>query len=88
MKNQKYPFYEVESINNLKELVDHAAKTYGDKPAFTFEGNDIIVNISYHQFKFEVDALGTALFDLIADSTRIALIGENSYEWILVLCVT
>jgi long-chain acyl-CoA synthetase len=30
-----------------------------------------------------VDALGTALFDLGIQNTKVAVIGENSYEWIL-----
>lgn len=80
---KKYPFYQVETIDNLKELVNYVAEKYGDNSAFTFERNAEIVSISYRQFKSDVAALGTALFDLNVHNTKIAVIGENSYEWIL-----
>lgn len=83
MKNQNYPLYEVEPVNDLKELVDLAAEKYGDHPAFTFERDKEIVHISYRQFKSDVDALGTALFNMGIKDAKVAVIGENSYEWIL-----
>ena len=83
MKNENYPLYEIEPINNLKELVDLTATKYGDKPAFTFERDKETVSISYRQFKSDVEALGTALLDLGIQDSKVAVIGENSYEWIL-----
>lgn len=88
MKNQDYPLYEVDPVNNLKELVNHAAEKYGDKPAFMFERDKETVSISYRQFKNDVDALGTALFDLGIKNAKVAIIGENSYEWILMYLAT
>ena len=88
MKNKKYPLYKIEQINNLKELVSSVVQKYGDMPAFTFEQNNKIINISYQQFKLEITALGTALFDLNIHDTKIAVIGENSYEWILTYFAT
>lgn len=83
MKNKKYPFYEIEPINNLKELVNHVAKKYGDNTAFTFERDNSVVNISYKQFNLDVESLGTAFYNLNVRDMKIAVIGENSYEWIL-----
>jgi len=83
MKNRDYPLYEVKKINNLKELVNFTAEKYGDRPAFTFERKKETVSISYRQFKSDVDALGTILYDLGIQNTKVAVIGENSYEWIL-----
>ena len=83
MKKQNYPLYEVEPLNNLKELVDYAAEKYKNNPAFLFERKKETVSISYRQFKSDVEALGTALFDLGIKNEKISLIGENSYEWIL-----
>jgi len=83
MKNKKYPFYNIESINNLKELINLIAEKYGDNPAVTFERDNNIINISYRQLKSDIEALGTAFWDLGIQNEKIALIGENSYEWIL-----
>lgn len=83
MRNRPYPIYETEVVSNLKELINFIAKKYNDKPAFIFERKNEVFNISYHLFKQEIDALGTALFDLGIRNKKVALIGENSYEWIL-----
>ncbi|MDR0306514.1 MAG: AMP-binding protein [Chitinispirillales bacterium] len=83
MKNRDYPLYGVEKVNTLKELVNVAAGKYCDKPAITFERNMEIISVSYRKFKSDVDALGTYFYDRFARDAKIALIGENSYEWIL-----
>ena len=88
MCNKPYPLYEVEEMNNLKELVNIVAEKYGDNTAFTFERNKETISISYRQFKSDVDSLGTALFDMGIENTKVALIGENSYEWILTYFAT
>ena len=83
MNNKPYPLYEVEKVNNLKELVDAIAKKYETKPAFLFEQSGETVAISYSQFKSDVDALGTALHEAGIKDMKVGLIGENSYNWIL-----
>jgi long-chain acyl-CoA synthetase len=83
MRNENYPLYEIEQYTNLKELVNTSAIKYNNEPAFTFERNNKTVNVSYSEFKSDVDAMGTALQDLGVDGMKIAVIGENSYEWIV-----
>ena len=39
--------------------------------------------ILYSQVKKDVDALGTRLIDLGLKGTKIAVIGENSYKWVV-----
>jgi len=83
MENTKYPYYEVDKADNLKELVELTAKKYGNNTAFCYEKAGQTVNISYLQFKTNVEALGTILFDMGIRNTKVAVIGENSYAWIL-----
>lgn len=83
MTNENYPLYTIEKLNNLKELVNYSAATYGDLPAFIFEQKEKIVSTSYNQFKMDIEALGTALLDMGLRDSKVAVIGENSYEWIL-----
>jgi len=83
LKNKQYPLYQVSQISDLKELVNHAAFKYADAPAFAYERKKEPISVSYKQFKSDVDALGTALFDLGIQNAVVAVIGENSYEWIL-----
>lgn len=83
MKNQNYPLYEFERFSNLNELVNFAADKYSDKPAFVFERGEETISISYCQFKDEVESLATALSNIGLNNGKVALVGENSYEWIL-----
>ena len=83
MVNQNYPLYEAKQFSNLKELIYFAADKYSDKPAFAFERGEETKTISYCQFKEEVESLATALFCKGLNNGKVALIGENSYEWLL-----
>ena len=83
MKNKQYPLYEVTEVNNLKELVNCIAEKYENRNAFTFERNETTVSISYSHFKHDVEALSTELDFIGIKNEKIAVIGENSYEWVL-----
>ena len=88
LKNKPYQLYPVEHISNLKELVGHAANKYGEYAAFIYERNKETMRVSYRRFKSDIEALGTAFFDMGISNTKIAVIGENSYEWILTYFAT
>jgi long-chain acyl-CoA synthetase len=87
-RNKPYPLYKIKQLSNLKELITLASEKYGDQPAFTYERKKRQVSVSYRQFKSDVDALGTAIYDMGIANTKIAVIGENSYEWILAYFAT
>lgn len=89
---KQYPHYPVDEITNLRDLVDNAASKNGDMPLFAwFEGENISEK-SFNQFKADVEALGTFFYGLGLSPDRrkkgelpprIAVIGENSYDWIV-----
>lgn len=82
--NTKYkPFYESVQISNLKEMLDSSCSTYANKSAFLVKDRESheYVPILYSQLKNDVDALGTALVDMGLQGKRVAIIGENRYEW-------
>ncbi len=81
MKNK--PLYDVRKISNLKDMMEQSARLYADKAAFLVKpktGGDY-VPVSFKKFKEDIDALGTALLSLDLKGKKIALIGENRYEW-------
>lgn len=81
MKN--VPLYDVRHIGNVKEMLDTSASIYAERTAFLVknkEGADY-KPVSYKQFKSDVEALGTALLEMGLKGEKIALIGENRYEW-------
>lgn len=51
------------------------------KNAFKYKADGRVVTKSYIDLKNDVDALGTALYELDLNGASIAIIGENRYEW-------
>lgn len=75
--------YEVRPIKDLKDMLDSSVKLYGEKAAFLSKpkGQADYAAITYKQYKSDVEAFGTALVNLGLKDGKIALIGENRYEW-------
>lgn len=74
--------YETRKVRDLKELVSGSAKRYGNSPAFKFKDKTgSIVTKSYIEFEKDINNLGTALISIGLKNKRIAIIGENRYEW-------
>ena len=84
MKKSREILYKAERVNDFKELINRSVKLYGNKSAFKYKLNSKdtnIINISYSNFKKDIDRLGTALLDLGLYKSRIIVIGPNRYEW-------
>lgn len=81
MKN--YPLYETEDVKDLKELVENCAKKYGDKVAFKYRKGNKELEKTYVEFFEDVKYLGTVFTKRNIKDSHIAVIGENSYEWIV-----
>ena len=79
---------EIRKITDLKDMLNQTVELYGDNPAFKFKkrmyknGEKVEFNqITYKEFKDEIDSFGTALNSLGLQNERIALISKNRYEW-------
>ncbi len=83
MKNRPYPLNTVPPVKNLKEFVLYCANEYADRTAFQFEQYNRIIRISFREFLDDINGLGTMLHYLGLHAEKIALIGDNSYNWIL-----
>lgn len=83
MANKKYPYYEVGEPTDLKELIKYCADTYGEKTAFRYKKKGEEIKISYKQLESDVNAIGTYLHGKGYRNAHIALIGENSYAWVV-----
>lgn len=89
MKNRAYPLYDVTPIADLKDMVKVRAREIPEKIAFRyFRNKSEIVEKTYAEFDAEVDALGSFMFANGMKGRHIAVIGENSYEWLLVYFAT
>ena len=84
MKNENLKYYEVTKINTIKEMLDLAVKEAGDKTAFEYKNKKNVVKVSYKEFKNDTKYLGTALSTINMLKSHIAVIGDNSYNWLTV----
>ena len=82
MSKKDLPLYEVRPINDIKQLVNESCELFKDKIAYysKYKSNKL-VPIKYSQLKEDMDALGTAFHKLGLEGKKIAIIGENRYEW-------
>lgn len=84
MKNKPYPLYSLPEITDLKDMVKKHAKNAPDRIAFSYlAGKDKIENKTYKEFDADVDAFGTFLYSKGLKNAHIAIVGENSYEWLV-----
>lgn len=84
MKNEKLNYYSVTKIDTIKELINLAVKEAGNKIAFEYKNKKDIVKVTYKEFSEDINSLGTALSTINLLDSHIAVIGENSYNWITV----
>ena len=83
MKNNK-KFYDVREIKDIRDLIYQSAELYAERPAFEVKNaNGDLYEITYKQYNNEIKALGTALTDMGLKGEKIAVSGDNCYEWCL-----
>ena len=79
--------YESKEYSDIREVIKDRINRYPDCVAFTIknkEGKDIqYTDITYAEFEKEINSLGTGLLKLGLKDKKIAIIGPNSYEWVL-----
>ena len=69
-------------VRDLKDMLNKTRELYGDRPGYKIkieEGK--YETYTHNEIRDMVDYLGTALINLGLKDKRIAVIGENRYEW-------
>ncbi len=82
-KNNHYPYYEMPEIKDFRQFVDFMAENYGDKTVFIYEDNKNEKSVSYTKFTNDINALAAYFAASGLIDEKIAVYGENSYEWIV-----
>ncbi len=71
-------------LENLKELIDYVGSEYGTKAAYRYRQGNEIIDVTFEEFSSDVTAFGEYILNKgYKDSQRIALLGENSYFWVV-----
>ena len=84
-KPLKRKLHPVEKITDLKDMINKSGEKYRDYPAFKMKTDKQgeFKHITYGELLDQVNNLGTQLIDMGLQGKRIAVIGENRYEWAL-----
>ncbi len=78
------PFYEIPQINTFKEMIDNSEKLYSSRPAFRLRNKDgVYYEVTYKKFRHDIYYLGNSLIKDGYSRAHIAVIGANSYKWMV-----
>lgn len=72
---------EILEISDIKDMLKKTGKLYENRPAYKIRQGEEYKIITHKEVCEMVDALGTELIELGLKGKRIAVIGENRYEW-------
>ena len=73
--------YKYIEITDLKDMLKKSGEKYGEKIAYKIRPENEYKEITHSEVRKMVDGLGTKLIDMGLKDKRIAVIGENRYEW-------
>lgn len=74
--------YKIVKIDNLKDMLEKTGKLYSDNIAYKIKvEKGKYITYTHKEVRDMINALGTALIDIDLKDKRIAVIGENRYEW-------
>lgn len=82
---KKYPLNIVDYYSTFRDFVEGIAEKYGDKPAISwFSRKQEEQGKTYNQLRDDVRCLQAMLVQMNLAGKHIAIMGENSYEWLVV----
>ena len=86
----KYPLQKVRLISTIRDMFDSSTEIYASNVAFLVKDKhgEPYREVTYADARRDVYALGTALIALGLKDKKIAVIGENRYEWALTYLAT
>lgn len=80
--NMEKAFYEIRVIDNFRQLLEQSAALFPGRPAFRLKDkNGEFYDILYPAFLNTVHSLAQAMADIGIAGKKIAVIGNNSYNW-------
>ena len=83
MRNKPYPLYDVPYIPDLRSMLEHQAQTAPDEIGFQFTDKKELITKSHKDVLDDTDKLTAFLLSKGYHETNIAIIGANSYEWLI-----
>ena len=87
-KKYKDVNYDVPDVKTIKELVIHGVGEGKDQPLFMYDNvngtkDNPFITKTFNDVWHDINCLGTYMFAHGVKDCNVAIIGENSYEWII-----
>ncbi len=79
-KDDKFP---IKDFSTIKGYLQYVVQLYKDIPAFIKKKDNIKYDISYIELEKQIINLGLGLYQKGFERKKVMIIGDNSYEWIL-----
>lgn len=73
----------IKGVNNYKEILIDCSNKYKNKIAFYEKKGKEKIAHSYEDLKNDVFRLGTMLLEIGLKDKHVAIVGENSYDWVI-----
>lgn len=83
MKNKHYPYYHDVDIFTLRDFIDYCSKKHSTKTAYSYEVKKELIKKTFVDFSNDIRTFGAYIADKYPSKSKIAVLGENSYEWIV-----
>jgi len=75
--------FDLNSIQTINDLAGSFEQRFGMQDAIRWRKGDRISAVSFARFSQDIRALSAALAELTSPGAHIAIVGENSYHWLL-----
>ena len=85
LEKYKQNLYEFREVRDLKQMLYSSAQLFGEKTGYLVKERigGPYLPITFSQFRDDVDGLGTALLELGLKGKKVAVIGDNRYDWLV-----
>lgn len=87
-RNRNYPLYEREEYETLSQMVWEKAQKCGDKIAFQYRRGKNIFSVTYREYLDDAVSASKYLSERCNGRSHIAILGENSYQWLVIFMAT
>jgi long-chain acyl-CoA synthetase len=83
--------HEKHSFVDMRELIEWAAKTYGEAPAYSYRNRPSdkdVVRVNFIELRDDIRALAAKLAQMGCTGNHVALIAKSTYHWMLTYFAT
>lgn len=78
------PYNQIKDFTDLKDMIYKNSVEFENTEIFRYERDGVKTAVTFKKFKNDINALGTYFYSIgLNGGKKIALVGENSYEWII-----